>query len=261
MVSAFFDYDWSMRPTASLQPRLFTLALLAAALLSACAPASLPPAPTLPATQWLRVQVSPSLTLFNDLFSTCTPAGVGLAIQQISGTAFAADQVDLSLRWGAGPQLDGYAAEIGEEELVAVTYPDNPVQTLDLPALRTAFAGGLPAMDWDYLGQAPQSLNLYAYPSSSDIQAILAAQLLPQGQALPREVIVAPGPAEVRDAVAADAGALGFLPRRWVDERVKMIAISDLPAGAWSRPILAISAVEPQGAARQWLLCVQQGMQ
>jgi len=232
------------------------LILLSLVLLAACA--DLPTPQQLPPTQWLRVQVSPALALDGDLLSGCTPAGAGLALQEVTGAAFAADQVDLTLRWGAPPDLTGYSAQIGEDELVPVVHPSNPVQALTLSALRTTFSGDLPGWDWDYLGQAAQPLSVYAYPSSSDIQAILAAQLLPTGRPLPREVVVAPGPAQVREAVAADPGALGFLPRRWVDSSVKAITVSDLPAGAWTQPILALSAVEPQGLARAWLLCVQQ---
>ena len=239
-------------------PLAAALILALLALLAACA--DLPTPQPLPPTQWLRVQVSPSLALSDDLLSACTPAGAGLALQGVTGAAFAADQVDLTLRWGAPPDSSGYSAQIGEDELVPVVHPSNSVQALTFSALQTTFAGGLPGWDWDFLGQTAQPLSVYAYPASSDIQAILASQLLPSGQPLPREVVVAPGPAQVREAVAADPGALGFLPRRWVDASVKAITVTGLPAGAWTKPILALSAVEPQGIARAWLLCVQQGI-
>ena len=265
MKGAFFDYDWAM--LRFLKPsrcpvrltKLIRLWLIVGLNLAGCA--QIPPAPSLPPTQWLRVQISPSLVFFNDLYSTCTPSGTGLAVQQVSGAAFDANQVDITLRWGASPDPGGYAAQIGEEELVLVVHPDNPVESLSLSALKTIFSGSLTAWDWDYLGQAPADLSVYAYPPSSDAQGILSSTLLLPQQALPREIVVTPGPAEMRAAVAADPGGLGFLPRRWVDPSVKIVPIAGLPPGSWVQPILALSAVEPKGPAREWLLCVQQGMQ
>src|SRR5512140_1804866 len=135
-MGAFFDYDWAMlrflQPSRSpLRPiKLFQIWLIVVSILAACA--QIPPAPSLPPTQWLRVQISPSLAFFNDLYSTCTPSGTGLAVQQVSGSAFDANQVDITLRWGALTGPSGYAAQIGKEELVLVVHPDNPVQSLSL---------------------------------------------------------------------------------------------------------------------------------
>jgi hypothetical protein len=62
----------------------------------------------------------------------------------------------------------------------------------------------------------------------------------------------------MREAVAADSGALGILPRRWVDDTVRTVPLADLPQGALIRPILALSAAEPQGALRAWVACLQE---
>ena len=269
-MGVFFDYDWHMYRFLEFsrenhcrrQPsRLAWVApsIIFAFILSACA--GLPTAPPMPPTQWLRAQISPALAEHTDLYSTCTPDGTGLAIQQVAGSAFDADQVDIKMHWGPISNDQGYTAQIGEEELVMVVHPNNPIENLNLAPLRNVFSGTLPAWDWDYLGQAPQNLTVYAYPSASDIQIILASQLLSSQQPLPREVVIEPGPAEMRSALAADPGGLGFLPRGWVDASVKIVPIPDLPTGAWTKPILAMSAVEPQGPAREWLLCVQQGLE
>ncbi len=226
----------------------------------ACAPAPVPA--DAPPTAWLRVQVSPALMVFSGTFSACTPEGVGLAIQQAPGAAFAPEQADLTLAWGDNPAAQpGYAAELAREELVLVANPANPVQSLELSALQAAYSGQLTAFDWDYLGQAPLPLVLYLYPRGSGLQTILDPTLFPEGPAPAREVVTAPAPAEMRQSVAAEPGALGFLPRRWVDSSVKTVRVAGLPSGAWERPILALSSVEPQGPARDWLLCVQAGMQ
>lgn len=230
-----------------------------AVILSACATA-LTPTPALP-TEWLRVQISPALSVFDSVYNSCTPQGIGLAIQQAEGTAFTSEQADLTLSWGFPPDTAGYAAELSQEELVLVVNPENPVQSLAISSLQAVYTGDLPGWDWDFLGQSTIPLTAYLYPEKSDLQVVLDASIFTKGQSPAREVVIAPGPAELRAAVAADPGALGFLPRRWVDASVKVVPVDDLPGGEWTRPLLAISRFEPQGAAREWLLCVQEGMQ
>jgi hypothetical protein len=224
---------------------------------TACAPL---PAPSQPApTQWLRVQVTPLLADRNELFSSCTPQGTGLVLQQATGTAFDPTQTDLRLVWGAQPAYSGYAAEIGHEELVLAVHPTNPLTSISLTALQTTFSGDLPGWDWDYLGQSALPLTAYTYPAASEFQAVLAESLLPTTK-IAREVVVVPGPQEMRAALASDPGGLGFLPLGWVDSSVKTVAVDGLAPGSWARPILALSTSEPQGAAREWLICVQQGL-
>lgn len=236
-----------------------SILLICAVVLSACAPA-LTPTPALP-TEWLRVQITPALSIYDSIYTACTPDGIGLAIQQASGTAFTDEQADITLSWGFRPDSAGYAVELGQEELVLVTNPAIPVQSISLSSLRAVYTGDLPGWGWDFLGQPAFPLTAYLYPENSDLQVVLGLSLFAQGQSPAREIVIVPGPAELRAAVAADAGAAGFLPRRWVDESVKVIPVEDLPGGAWIRPILAISSFEPQGASREWLLCVQEGMQ
>lgn len=194
-------------------------------------------------------------------FSTCTPSGFGLAVQQAEGVSFAAEQTDLTLQWGAPESISGFASIIGADSLTVVAHPDNPVTSLSLEALLTAYAGKLPAWDWDYLGQSPAPLTVYAYPPALDIQQIFNSAWPDVPSFSNREVVLVPGPAEMRATIAADRGALGFLPQSWVDSSVKPIRIEPTPASWQKQPILAISSVEPQGAARAFLLCLQEGIE
>lgn len=228
------------------------------ALVSACAPQVDPP-PSPAATQWLRVQVSPSLSNYSDVYSSCVPAGVGLALQQAAGTSFQPEQADLTLIWGEPQANLAYAVRLAQDDLSLVVNPLNPIASISLQALQTTYLGHLPAWDWDYLGQLPSPLNAYAYPDSSDILHIFAGGVFQPGQALDREVNLVPGPLEMRQAIARDPGGLGFLPSRWLDSSVKPIPIEGAPT-QWTQPILALSGSEPQGAARDWLLCVQESL-
>jgi len=234
-------------------------ALLGALGIAACG--SLPTPLPLPPTEWIRLQISPTLANQTELFSTCTPPGFGLAVQQAGGVSFTAGQTDLILQWGAPEPVSGFASILGTDSLTVVVHPDNPATSLSLDALLTTYAGKLPAWDWDYLGQNPAPLTAYAYSPTLDIQRIFNSAWPTAPSSLNREVVLVPGPAEMRTTIATDRSALGFLPSTWVDSSVKPIRIDSTPPSWQKQPILAISALEPQDASRAFLLCVQQGLE
>lgn len=236
-----------------------TFALLGALGLAACGalPTPLPPPPT----EWIRIQFSPTLANQTGRFSTCTPSGFGLAVQQAEGVSFTSGQTDLTLQWGAPETASSFASVIGTDSLTVVVHPDNPVTSLSLEALLTTYTGRLPAWDWDYLGQNPAPLTVYAYSPALDIQRIFNSAWPNIPSSLSREVVLVPGPAEMRATIAADRSALGFLPQTWVDSSVKPIRIDPPPPSWQNQPILAISSTEPQGAARAFLLCLQAEME
>ena len=231
-----------------------SLALAVILLLSACAAPTATPEPTTEPV-WLKVQYPASLGSLSADFTACVPDGVGLVVQEGAGMAFDEAEADLVLAWAAPESVLGYAAELGSEELVVIVHPENKIPSLDMEDLRLVFAGRL--ADWDLLGQAPLPLQAWAPTSSSDLWALFTEAALGADLALGRAIGTAPSPQAMREAVAADPGALGVLPRRWVDSSVRIVPISDLPGGALTRPILAFSASEPQGPARAWLSCLQ----
>lgn len=195
------------------------------------------------------------------LFSTCTPPGLGLAVQQAEGVSFTPEQTDLTLQWGASDAASNFASVVGADSLTVVVHPDNPVTSLSLEALLTTYTGKLPAWDWDYLGQNPAPLTAYAYSPALDIQQVFNSAWPAAAPSLNREVALVPGPAEMRAAIASDRSALGFLPNTWVDSSVKPIHLDPTPLSWQRQPILAISSVEPQGATRAFLLCLQERLE
>ncbi len=234
------------------------LALAVILLLSACAAPPPTSTPT-PAPVWLKVQYPASLGNLSADFTACVPDGVGLVVQEGAGMAFDEAEADLALAWAAPESILGYAAELGSEELVVIVHPENKIPSLDIEDLRLIYGGHL--ADWDFLGQSPLALQAWAPLASSDMRALFVEAVLSPDLALGRAIGIAPSPLAMREAVAADPGALGVLPRRWVDSSVRIVPISDLPGGALTRPILAFSASEPQGPARAWLACLQERLE
>lgn len=240
----------------------FRIVFLVCACLIVSACAALPTPAPLPATQWLRVEVDPALSNQADLFARCTPAGVGLVVQHAPGASFAQEQADLFLSWGqpSDESFPGYAAELASDDLVVVVNAQNAVTSIQVSALHLLYTGQLPEWNWDYLGQPAAPLTAYAYPPASALHTIVASGLLAEGQGIDRNVALVPGPREMLDSIAQDPGGIGFLPQRWVDEQVKVLAIDGAAPETWTQPILSLSGQEPGGAALQWVICVQDGL-
>ncbi len=160
------------------------------------------------------------------------------------------------LRWGAPDKLQGYAAEIGSDELALVANRNNDFTSLRLNGLRLVYTGQI--ADWDFLGGKKLPLQAYTYTQNVDLEPVVAALALDPGASYGRMVVRAPGPREMRAAIAADPGGMGFLPRRWLDASVREIKIEDLPPGALKRPLLALTPAEPRGAARSFIVCLEE---
>lgn len=205
-------------------------------LLVACQPAragqDTPPAP-------LKVAVSSSLSWLEPDLADCA-AGTGLAVQHVE-TVAAGDGI--TLRLGV-PEDESYAAVLGEEELAIIVHPDNPLAELPLDIVRNIFAGR--EKNWPDQSE----IQVWSLPRTGDLStALLAAGFSIQNAGL------APTPQAMREVVAANPAAIGYLPARWVDGSVRALTIDGF---AVRLPILTISAQEPQGEARALLVCLQE---
>jgi len=229
-----------------------TAGLLTSSLLAGCGPA-VTPVP-LPTPSILKVQSSPALADQESSFYECAhQEGLTLILTE--------DQPDLSLRWGPLTGWQGYAAVIGQESWAVVVHPSNPLDQLSLEQLQAIFTGQIKS--WQQAGGSAgdiQEIHAWAYPAGSDLQQVFEGSM--GGQALPDgQTYIAPDPPALLESVAQDPAAVGFVPRRWLDKRVKALNIQDLDASRMAQPILALSAAEPLGSSANWLVCLQERLQ
>jgi hypothetical protein len=249
---------WSEKPERSIR-KISGLVIL---LLAGCGP-SLTPQP-LPTPQILEVQVTPALQPLETRFQTCieTQANAGLVVDRLPATALDPSKA-LAIRWGGQPPRGMYAAELAQEELVVVVNPGQQMDAISLEDLRAIYTGQM--KQWPGTSDAVEA---WSYPAGDDVQAVFeeavfgsasADRQTASGQtAYWRSTSLAPDPAAVLEAVAANQNAIGYLPHRWLTDAVKEVTVDGLVAGSLRRPILAISPEEPQGLPRAWLVCVQE---
>ncbi len=233
--------------------------LLAAVLLSACQPDILT-APPLPTVSIWQVQNTPATAWLAPYFQTCAAgqSAVNLVVSEHPAQALDLQSADFSFEWGERTNPQPFAAVIAQDRLAVVVNPSNPISSLTVGQIQDLFSGKND--NWGPLIQASCTacgtdfagpIRAYVYAPNGEMQ--LAAAWIHPGP----EAILAPDPAAVMAAIASEPYSLGFVPARWLDSSVKQVAIVGAEAGLLSRPVLAMSPGEPQGARRAWLACLQ----
>jgi hypothetical protein len=235
-------------------------AALTVVFLVGCQPRIAPPPPT---AQVIRVQYTPALAPRLKALHACAAglAGAGVVVSELPASDMKLDQADLSLRLGQPAAPAGYSAAIGEDEVAAVVNPANHsvLHTGDLAAI---FSGQV--RTWRDLavgmGAAPTGvatalpLQIWTYAAGDDQRDAFVATAL-SGAAIDVRASIAPSPQAMLEAIAADPGAIGYLPRSWVTSQVSVVEIAGVtPARV---PLLALAPSEPQGLTRALLACLQ----
>ena len=237
--------------------RLLYFILIGLALVSC--QAATPPAP-IPTPQYWRVQYTPALAWLAPAFNLCIrqqPPGYALAVFERPGSALDITQADITLRWGAAADSSGAPVELGSDDLVFVVNPHNPLQNLTAGQVRYIFSGTNRA--WaDFSKGNENSIVVWSYPQGNEMRQFFEEAFSPVDLLLSAHL--APDPRALRQSVAADPSAIGYLPGRWVDSSVRPLSMAGSPAPSLRQPILAITQTAAQGAQKQWLLCLQRSI-
>jgi hypothetical protein len=228
-------------------------------LLTACQPiVRSEPMPT--PVVW-KIEYTPALNWLGSDFSACMEDQPHASILAFEEPAAALDPagVDFAFRWGPAQDIAGYAAVAGWDELVMIVHPDNPVDAFTSTDVENIYAGR--TRSWSNLNPSDAAvtgrIHVWVYPAGNDVMEVFAALFgnADQGDAV---LYLAPHPDAMLQAISEDPAAVGFIPRRWLDERVRAVMIGDMEEEDQQQPILALSRAEPEGDRRAWLLCVQE---
>lgn len=229
-----------------------TVMLMLLAMLTACQGAT-ETAPT-PTTSVLAVRVTAGLRSLAPQLQACAEGlpNTGLALLDSADRALPAG---LSLRWGADPAPEDYAAVIGEEALAVIVHPDNPLTSISVTDLRSIYQGAL--FEWeDFDGE----IEAWAYPLGSDTLHIFENRVMNNETVNRHAAGTLPEPGAMLETVAGSPSAIGFIPQRWMNETVKAITVEGLLPEQLRAPVLALSEGEPHGVERSWLICLQEAL-
>jgi hypothetical protein len=239
--------------------RLFCFVVL---ILTACQ-TSTPAVKPIVTPQIWQTQLTPDLQWLEPGLNLCTNQQVGLGLATFERPASVLDnhQVDITLRWGAPEHLTGYAVVLAYDELVVAVNSHNPVQSLSQKDIQAIYSGKL--NNWKNLKQSitfDQKIQTWGYEDGEETQQVFASALVKDFQ--PGAIAgFAPAPLAMRQAVAADPGAIGYIPQRWLDQSFRKVNLTDGPTNMLRIPILAITNSEPTQQQKLWLSCLQSTLQ
>ncbi len=205
-------------------------------LLAACA------APTAGSTpQVVRVYAtSAAAPWLGTVYDCATPSTVVRLVDPRSA--------ELQLRLGAPAQMDGAAYQIGADDLLAVVHPETGVGSLTVQQIRQLFSGQV--TDWKEVGGANLPVQVWTFSSGEDIQVVFN-QVALHGEPVTSLARLAVSAQAMSDAVGANPGSVGFLPRRWKAGNVREALVIS------SVPVLALAKSDLNGDLRELISCLQ----
>lgn len=148
------------------------------------------------------------------------------------------------------------ATPLGYDRILPVLHPANPVGSLSLAQLRELFGGRI--TNWKQVGGPEMPVVVMAHGPLSGTGEIWNTQVMGRLMVTPQARILTSD--EVHEGVATQRGAIGYLARELVDERVKVPAVGTSAAGGEARQplvvrreILLVHLESPTPAVRRFL--------
>jgi hypothetical protein len=179
---------------------------------------------------------------------------------------------DLALWLGEPPaEMTGqFGAQVGWQQLVVVTNAANPIDQLSAAQLRDLYAGQVE--DWSMLGGESLPAQVWCYPPGDPagdafIHAFAAARNLSPNTFPWAGAGLAPSPQAMLEAIAAEPGAIGYLPEgalaaapAEMKGALTQVELDSDSETALRLPLLALSPGEPHGILRALLVCLQENL-
>ena len=222
--------------------KLFLLSLFF--FISACTPlvTGTPP----PTPEMIEIAYPPSLSNWANNLHSCaslTPE-IALTILETSPSDSEFAEADLTLSFGEPPQgVRGYAASLGEDEIVVIAGENVNLKQLSFEQLREIYSN-------------PELYQAWTYGAGNELRLIFDRAVL-DAVALSPETFLAPHPTAMLEAITKNPMAIGYLPKSWLDGKVHEISLEEDLQAAFKQPILVLTGTEPQSPLRVFLACLQ----
>ena len=230
------------------------LACLAIAACSSPLTATIPPSP-----QPVKIAFSPSLEIIEDALHICANnhPEIALFVEKKPASSMNSDVYDLILRWGEKPAEISFAYPLAQDELVIILNQANSNSNLTTNELRALFTGKV--LNWDEISTYQPAVSPWIYPEGNELRGFVQEKILGELR-FTSLAYLAPNPQAMLEAVARDPGAIGFLPRSWLNQEVNLTQIDQGLQKAMNKPVLALANIKPQGGALILLDCLQNGV-
>jgi hypothetical protein len=182
----------------------------------------------------------PEIALFTDSRST---------IDELTGS-------DIAIWWGDQPSQVSEAFQLADDQLVIIVNQENPVDELTADQLINLFSGRIE--EWSEISEYQQPVMVWTFPDENQLGIAFQSAVL-EGADYSLLSYFAPTPAEMLEAIKEQPGAIGFIPRSWLDSEISAIEVDRETSMRLTRPLLALTSLNPRGAALILIDCLQSG--
>jgi phosphate transport system substrate-binding protein len=164
-----------------------------------------------------------------------------------SGTA----DIGMSSRALKDEESSLWSMELARDGLAVIVHPDNPLVDLSLAQVRDIYAA--PRFDWSYLGGVADKIHVFTREEGSGTRDAFSSLVMDDFEITPR-ALVQDSNGAVRQLVADDPAAIGYISLGLVDEQVKALQLDGVTASAahifdgsyrLSRPFLFVTKGTP----------------
>jgi len=170
-----------------------------------------------------------------------------------------AAHIGMSSRSLIGKEKTLHTITIAKDAIAIIVHPKNPVHDLPFVKVREVFSGQI--RNWNELGGPDQPIVLVTREEGSGTRE--AFQKLVMGEEdIALEALVQDSNGAIRQVVAGDPSAIGYISLGLVNEKVKALQISgttpsikNIESGQYHlvRPFLFVFLLEPAGEAKTFL--------
>ena len=172
-----------------------------------------------------------------------------------SGTA----EIGMSSRALKESEQELWSVEIAKDGLALIIHPSNPIQDLTLEQIRGIYTAEI--SNWSELGGANAKIHIIAREDGSGTRSAFEDLVMAKTLITPR-AIVQDSNGTVRQLVANDVNAIGFISLGLVDSTVKALKLEGVAAtcenvmnGSYTlyRPFLFVTDGLPTGLTEQFI--------
>jgi len=223
--------------------RTYAFIVLAGILLTSCNTAL----PTTKTEQFFVQYTSASIPWLASL-SNCAGSTV-VSTEQRGADFLDLKSASMVIRIGRADSLNGFAYQIGTDDLLVIVNSKNPTRSLTAEQAHGLFSGQI--QNWKVINGNEAPVQVWVFPTGEDIQEIFDQTVL-DGSPVSSEAFIATNPDEMMEAVGKDVSAIGIITHRW-----KTGNITSIYTVASRLPVLVITLSKPQRTLDHILACLQ----
>ena len=192
----------------------------------------------------------------NDVAITVQGGGSAVGIQSaLSGAA----QIGMADLVKLPPEAKDLTSEaVARDGIAIIVHPANSITNLTLEQIRGVFSGALHS--WKEVGGAARPINVVSREAGSGTRA--SFEQIVGGITLSPDAIVQDSNGTIRETVANDENAIGYLSHGLLNDKIKAVTVDGrlctpetIAAGEYKlvRPVYLLTKGPPAGASREFI--------